>query len=620
VSDKELERLRRIAAENIRYERQLDRVRAAGKQTSCISDAVNKSLDNIISEKARSFVIYGEPQSGKTEMMICLTAKLIDAGFNVVVHLLNDSVQLLQQNLERFQRSGLSPAARNFSEVMDPEISLKVGQHVIFCKKNPQNLRKLNEKLSSVTSKVIIDDEADFATPNSKINKGEVTKINELIGHLIGDVGIYIGVTATPARLDLNNTFNNNNEVWVDFPPHSEYTGQDIFFPLDHSPDSYHLELLPDAYDGPRFLQQAVYRFLARVAYINIVSGRDDKFSMLVHTSGKTIDHKADKKPIEDVFQALTDVDSPKFAKAVGDLRKAAEKFYSAADVDRILDYVVSNRSVYSIITMNSERDVNVDFKSATNPASLFTFAVGGNIVSRGVTFDNLLSMFFTRDAKHKIQQDTYIQRARMFGSRKGYLRHFELTIPNQLYVDWHRCFVFHKLALEAIRAGLGSPVWLGDDRISPVSSSSVDQTNVSLDRGEMSFGLFSYDSSFEELANLAGAPIEKLKALQHRIGDKALPDYLIRYVQQTSAGNEQIGIHEPTSIAGYKDADGLDKDKIERKRGFFGKSQREKFPKAIHHFAIFHNGRGRARLIYKFEGNIQFIKNLKHLKALEAA
>ena len=306
--DYDLERLRKIAAENIRYERQLARVRDAGKQTSCISDAVNKSLDNIVSSKARSFVIYGEPQSGKTEMMICLTAKLIDAGFDVVVHLLNDSVQLLQQNLERFQRSGLSPSARNFSDVMDPSISLKVGQHVIFCKKNPHDLRKLNEKISTVTSKVIIDDEADYATPNAKINKGEVTRINELIGKLIGEVGVYIGVTATPARLDLNNTFNNNNEVWVDFPPHSEYTGQDIFFPLDRAPDQYHLELLPDSDDGPRYLQQAVYRFLVRTAFINIVSGRDDKFSMLVHTSGKTIDHRADKKPIEDVFQGLADV------------------------------------------------------------------------------------------------------------------------------------------------------------------------------------------------------------------------------------------------------------------------------------------------------------------------
>src|SRR5215472_297858 len=123
----------------------------------------------------------------------------------------------------------------------------------------------------------------------------------------------------------------------------------------------------------------------------------------------------------------------PKFAKAVLDMRKVAEHFYSPPDVERILDYVVANRSVYSIIVMNSERDATVDFKSATNPASLFTFVIGGNIVSRGVTFDNLLSMFFTRDVKNKLQQDTYIQRARMFGSRGSYLAHFELTIPKKL-------------------------------------------------------------------------------------------------------------------------------------------------------------------------------------------
>ena len=554
-----IERLRRIAAENNRYEGQLARLKSLGKQTSCISEAVTKSLENITISKQRSFVIYGEPQSGKTEMMICLTAKLLDANFNVIVHLLNDSVQLLQQNLERFQRSNLAPSAKNFSEIMDPSVSLRAGQHVIFCKKNPHDLRKLNEKLASVTSKVIVDDEADFATPNAKINRGEVTRINDLIGQLLGQSGVYIGVTATPARLDLNNTFNNNNEVWVDFPPHQEYTGQDIFFPIDRAPDRYVLKLLSDSHDDPKFLKEAVYRFMTRVAHTNLSAGKDENFSMLVHTSGKRIDHRADKKPIEDVFQSLADEKSQGFSKTVGEIEKAAEQIYGKNDVERILDYVVAHRGTYNIITMNSDRDANVDFKSATNPASLFTFVIGGNIVSRGVTFDNLLSMFFTRDAKHKIQQDTYIQRARMFGSRRSYLQNFELTIPNHLFVDWHRCFVFHKLALEAIRAGLGSPVWLGDNRIAPVSNASVDQANVSLDRGEMSFGLFSYDSSLNETIEKSADPIEKLRSMQRRIGNVALPDYLIRYVEQTSPlGSKQIAIHEPTSIAGYKDADGL--------------------------------------------------------------
>jgi len=610
-----IERLKNIAAENNRYAVQLSRLTEAGKQVSCITEAVEKSLHNIVEQQQRSFVIYGEPQSGKTEMMICLTAKLIDTGFNVVIHLLNDSVQLLQQNLERFQRSRLSPAAKNFSEVLDPSINLRTGQHVIFCKKNTHDLNRLKDKLETIASKVVIDDEADFATPNSKINEGEVTKINALVGDLLGSSGIYIGVTATPARLDLNNTFDNNNEIWVNFPPHEEYTGQDIFFPVDSRPGGYNLKLIPDTNDGPKYLREAVYRFLVRVAIINLSAQREQNYSMLVHTSGKKIDHKADKKPIDDAFQALSDISSPKFERAVTEIKAVADTLYGPEKAERIVDYIVANKDRFNIIILNSERDKNTDFKSATNPSALFTFVIGGNIVSRGVTFDNLLSMFFTRDSKHKLQQDTYIQRARMFGSRKAYLPQFELTIPNQLYVDWHRCFVFHKLALAAIKEGFGSPVWLGDNRISTVASTSIDEANVSLDRGEMSFSLFEYDPQLTQLIATPQPPIQKLRAVQRRIGDKALPDYVIRYVESTSSNKaDAIAVHEPVSIAGYKEAEGLDKDRIERRQGFFGKSQQNKFPDAIHHFAVFHNGKGVARVLYKFVGNIAFIKNLKHV------
>ena len=43
-----------------------------------------------------------------------------------------------------------------------------------------------------------------------KINENKSIKINLLVNKLIndnGENGIYIGVTATPGRLDVNNTF-----------------------------------------------------------------------------------------------------------------------------------------------------------------------------------------------------------------------------------------------------------------------------------------------------------------------------------------------------------------------------------------------------------------------------
>ena len=67
--------------------------------------------------------------------------------------------------------------------------------------------------------RIVIDDEADYATPNAKINKEDFTAINKGVERL-GDLGpegsgTYIGVTATPARLDLNNTFLNKSKDWI---------------------------------------------------------------------------------------------------------------------------------------------------------------------------------------------------------------------------------------------------------------------------------------------------------------------------------------------------------------------------------------------------------------------
>ena len=139
---------------------------------------------------------------------------------------MNDSVDLLTQNLRRFKGSGLAPAARNSSELLS-SFTLQAGQElVVFCKKNAKDLDKLIERLANAGRVVVIDDEADYATPNAKVNAGAKTKISKLIEKLIGPEGRCIGVTATPARLDLNNTFSNDTSKWIQFPAHAQYTGQ----------------------------------------------------------------------------------------------------------------------------------------------------------------------------------------------------------------------------------------------------------------------------------------------------------------------------------------------------------------------------------------------------------
>ena len=200
--------------------------------------------------------------------MISLTAKLLDEGHRIIVILLNDNVPLLQQNLDRFINSGIDPAPMDISGILEENIGDKTW--IIFCKKNIRDLERLIDKLRNKSQKVVIDDEADFASPNAKGNKNKRTAINNAIYKLLDSNGIYIGVTATPARLDMNNTFDNMAEDWICFVPHENYVGKETFCPLDFKPNCVYPNFLPPTGDIPAYLREALLSFFVNVAYINL--------------------------------------------------------------------------------------------------------------------------------------------------------------------------------------------------------------------------------------------------------------------------------------------------------------------------------------------------------------
>lgn len=613
----DIDRFRKPGGGGEQYRYQLKRLTDEGKSTESIELAVNGALRNMRSQESqKSFVIYGEPQSGKTEMMICLTARLLDEGYNFIVHMLNDSVDLLEQNLGRFHSSGLAPSAQSFMEILDPATNLASGRYVVFSKKNAANLRKLIAKLDGKGGVIVIDDEADYASPNAKINQNEKTTINQLVSDIIGSSGHYIGVTATPARLNLNNTFGNDSDLWVNFPTHPAYTGQDAFFPMDLYSQGltaleYRLTLLPDKGDDPRHEREALCRFLVNVAHLNLSSGKEQNYSMLVHTSGQKIDHKLDLKTIKATLAVLNEPDHAKFEPYVRYIWEFARDTYPDIGADEITGYILDNISRNSIIVLNSEKEFKKVGQNATNPMALFTIVIGGNIVSRGVTLNNLLSMFFTRDVKHKLQQDTYIQRARMFGSRGSYLHHFELTIPKHLYFDWHRCFVYHRLALASINSNLGSPVWIADKRIAAVSSPSIDQSTVDMDSGEMSFAIFDYELELDDDLSGASTIAEKIEALAKHLPEASFPGYLRSFIlQSTTQSGKGLKVFETTEV--FPGMTPEEKERIERRRGFLTIREQDRAGENVHFLRVFKNAAGKARLFYKLDGGLQFMKNLK--------
>ncbi len=613
----DINKFKNLNTKSTRFERQQKRMLLQGLETENVENTVKEALTNITANK-NSFVVYGEPQCGKTEMMISLTAELLDKGYKIVVILLNDNVQLLQQNLDRFINSGIDPAPVDISGILMENIGDKTW--IIFCKKNIKDLERLIDRLKGKPKKVIMDDEADFASPNAKINRNERTAINNAIYKLLDADGIYIGVTATPARLDMNNTFDNMTEDWICFAPHKNYVGKEVFFPIDFKPQQHSTNFLPATGDDPTYLREALLSFFVNVAYINLfdttlkdqlrLNGQENAhFSFLIHTSGKTADHRTDEEIVNKVIDALSNDGDKQFPKYVETMHINASNKYGLDKADDIVRFVLFNirRKVTEVLNAESKLRKRVSL-NLTNPPALFTVVIGGNIISRGITFNNLIGMFFTRDVKHRMQQDTYIQRARMFGNRGKYLHYFELWIPEQLYLDWHRCFVYHQLSLEAIKADKKAPVWISDDRIQPVAPGSIDKRSVVTDAGEMYFAKFALNEDIVRLVNDKQlSEIDRLQKIYDTYGDKVLPAYVMSFIQINSyPGN--IALHAIRPVG----RDTEYHDTLYRARGVLGGTDTDRYPNAVHHFMIITNTRNEARMVYRYVGKVQFLRNFK--------
>ncbi|MCE2510539.1 MAG: DEAD/DEAH box helicase family protein [Alphaproteobacteria bacterium] len=603
------------------YDERIAALKAKNIDTKAIEKTVNAAIKNFKSEKGQAFIIFGEPQSGKTEMMIALNAKLLDEGCDVIINLLTDSIDLLHQNRTRFRAAGLSPSPKQFSDLPSDPKSIAKKQWVLFSKKNARDLEKLIEALRFTKSVVVIDDEADYASPNSKINSkispDERTKINELIYNLLHDRGKYIGVTATPARLDLNNTFENDTELWVDFAPHPEYVGQDFFFPRDGKVFYRLKQFAADEGNERIELRNAIFHFMFGVAEQHLRDNQEN-FTMLVHTSHKMDEHSEDIRVIHETIDALSSGNHSNFQTYVNQLCKIAEG-YQREEPKLIVKFILQHIHQNQVVIINS-KGKKANITDILSPTSLFSFGAGGNIISRGVTFDNLLSLYFTRSVKGKFTQDTYIQRARMFGARNKYKEYFQLWVPEELMQNWGKCFAFHQLAIQSIRSDNGAPVWLSDHKVTPTSPRSIDRTSVDFENGEMSWALFDFEPALHEFMMLEEdkTDLEKLKALGKIFDNAKFPEHVRRYIEQDASLRDGAVCFHKAGEFGVRSQsyEQSEIDNVRRKsKGIFSNNEfkRGNHPNARHHLKIFYNPKKKARLFYKINGHsIRFMQNRK--------
>jgi len=126
------------------------------------------------------------------------------------------------------------------------------------------------------------------------------------------------------------------------------------------------------------------------------------------------------------------------------------------------------------------------------------------------------------------------------------------------------------------------------------------------MNSGEMGFSIFKFDDSILNiLKNDSLQNFAKLTKISELIGENNMPSYLLSFIKAfIPLGENSIAIH------GIRIATEEYSKTLDRPRGVFGGDDFKKFPEAIHHFLIYKNSLGMARIIYAYKGSIKTLKN----------
>lgn len=480
----------------------------------------------------RRGLVVGHVQSGKTTHYTALAAKALDAGYQIVIVLAGVHNSLRSQTHERFDkhllgrdsaalleaiRAGRAPHGApvlgvgsladergdpglefsiltcttsgedgDFSRKIAGQIQLNVSSGtrlVIVVKKNaillPQ-LAKWLRTLSAGTGKqglvsaptLVIDDEADHASINTKDDDDDPTTINREIRLILKGferVG-FVGYTATPfANIFIPTEGSSDTATYgpdlfpsafiASLKAPSNYVGPDVVFghPGDESvglperlPLPMHVavddadEWMPDRHKKthvpgplPPSVFEALRLFVITCATREARGHREHHSSMLLHVTRfiNVQDRvctqvkramEVDREVLELGAQgAIAELERRYREIWLGRLASQHDAFVERFGSDcpplpewpDVWSRVVSALARISVIQVNGESQDALAY--SRTPAGRWVVAIGGDKLSRGLTLEGLAVSYFLRTSN---MFDTLMQMGRWFGYRHGYV------------------------------------------------------------------------------------------------------------------------------------------------------------------------------------------------------
>lgn len=497
--------------------------------------------EEIQGKRLKRGLIIGDVQSGKTATYSGLICKAADAGYKVVILLAGITESLRQQTQERIDEGivGYTMRKKNKKEVSGvvgvgkdnkPQrassftscvkdfvkgshlISTSLAAHnslVIFVvKKNVSVLTKLHDwlrdlNMDAVTQSInhpmlLIDDEADNASVNTRKDDTDPTKTNKIIRKICNlfQTSNYVGFTATPFAnvfIDPDSVDNMKNADL--FPEHfiyslptpSSYIGAERIFyederyyknikfitdieEPDYTSDEYKeniKENIQELNAGPFYyrhkkewngvlpnsLKESIFCFYLANVVRDLRGDCSKPRSMLINMSRFVKVQRVIKDYVDEVQQSFInsvkyDFDEDSLKNRELPLYKELAKlwndyFSNITDVD--FDVVVAKKNLLSAI-YDTEKDLDkiqvivVNGNSATkldykSNSSLRVIAIGGLALSRGLTLEGLLVSYFYRNTA---TFDVLMQMGRWFGYRPNYDDLFQIW-TSKASASWYK-------------------------------------------------------------------------------------------------------------------------------------------------------------------------------------
>lgn len=487
----------------------------------------------------RRGMVVGHVQSGKTLNYTSLICKAADAGYRLIIIVAGIHNNLRNQTQIRIDEGfigrdtgktsdkkngnakhvigvghfdpnrtpvSLTNTSRDFNKSTASTNTSEIDSYrvpvVLVIKKNHRTLENLLEWLKDNSARgnsemidqpmLLIDDEADNASINTKYNDKLVTKINGQIRDLLKMFhrSCYVGYTATPfANIFIDpdeihavhkeDLFPKDFIIGLDAP--SNYFGPKKIF-IDGLPDETeptwlrvildNEDILPikhkidhDLYQLPSSLLFALRVFLLSRAIRNLRGQSTSHCSMLVNASRFTavqsklrnrlhealeriqnslrINSSSTKALMDPEIKALFEVWKSEYAD-VGTIEGADTKFEWEDIQHSIFDSIASAK----VVEVNSKAN-GLNY-SETGDRGQTVITVGGFSLSRGLTLEGLTVTWFLRNT---MMYDTLMQMGRWFGYRNGYEDLCRIWMPDDA-IEW---YAFIANAAEELHAELKS-------------------------------------------------------------------------------------------------------------------------------------------------------------------